>query len=684
MPGSLYGSHSFDMTDQSDSPSGPPPPKSGKSRRYYLQDLPLDEARRRFTDALDRAGVALVTPAETVPLRQAAGRVTAGPVWALRSSPHYDAAAMDGIAVRSAETTGATETSPVGLDVGTGAVWLDTGDAMPEGFDAVVMIEHVHVPQEDTVEIRAPAAPYQYVRPIGEDIAATELVLPGGHRLRPQDLGACAAAGVPELAVRKQPTVAIIPTGTELVAPGTEATPGQVIEYNSIMLAAQVAEWGGVPVVKGPVIDDPGLIANAIKEAAATCDVVVVNAGSSAGSEDFTARAVEAMGKLAVHGVAVRPGHPVVLGVVAKTPVLGIPGYPVSALVTSELFLRKIIDETLGISRRNIDVGAPPSLTRGEVVEAVVTRKIISPTGEDEFLRVKLGRVDGKLVATPIRRGAGVIMSLVEADGIALLPRLTHLAEAGSTLRVELLRPLSVIDDTLVVSGSHDMTLDLLANLLDERDGTRLTSTSVGSLGGLIALERGEAHVAGTHLLDPDTGEYNLSYIKRHISRPVVVTTLVHRIQGLIVAPGNPMGLAAISDLANTAVRFVNRQRGSGTRVLLDHGLSQLGIEAGSIDGYGREEYTHLAVAAAVKASGADVGLGIHSAARAFGLEFVPLLTERFDLVIPASQVNTGPVVSLLNAIRSSEFKTRVEDLGGYDTSETGEIVADLPGAAEK
>jgi putative molybdopterin biosynthesis protein len=660
-------------------------PGPGHRRRYYLQDVPLDEARRRFEDALGRAGVELATQSEAVPLGQAAGRVTAGPVWALRSSPHYDAAAMDGIAVRSGDTTGATETAPIALEIGTAAVWLDTGDPMPEGFDAVVMIEHVHGPSEcngssgDRVEIRAPAAPYQHVRPIGEDIAATELVLPGGHRLRPQDLGACAAAGVSQVAVRAQPTVAIVPTGTELVAPGTDAAPGQVIEYNSIMLAAQVAEWGGVPAVKDPVTDDPALIEAAIKEAAATCDVVVINAGSSAGSEDFTARAVEALGELAVHGVAVRPGHPVVLGVVGNTPVLGIPGYPVSALVTSELFLRNIIDQCLGLSRNNIGPEGKPSLTNGEVVQAIVTRKITSPIGDDEFLRVRLGRVEGKLVATPVHRGAGVIMSLVNADGIALLPRFTHLAEAGSTLNVELLRPLSVINNTILISGSHDMTLDLLANLLDERNGTRLTSASFGSLGGLLALERGEAHVAGTHLLDPDTGEYNLSYIKRHIARPVMVTTLVHRIQGLMVAPGNPLGLTAISDLADTGVRFVNRQRGSGTRVLFDHELSQLEIEPGSINGYSREEYTHLAVAAAVKAGRADVGLGIQSGARAIGLDFVPLLKERFDLVIPASQANTGPVVGLLNAIRSPVFKTRVEELGGYDTAETGEIVAELP-----
>ncbi len=654
------------------------------ARRYYLQDLPLDEARRRFSDALSNAGVELLTQAQAVPLAEAAGRVTAGPVWAKRSSPHYDAAAMDGIAVRSCDTTGATETAPVSLQVGNGAVWLDTGEPMPDGFDAVVMIEHVHRSQDgpvEMVEIKEPVAPYQHVRRIGEDIAATELVLPGGHRLRPQDLGACAAAGLAEVTARRQPTVAIIATGTELVEPGFDAAPGQVVEYNSIMLAAQVAEWGGEAVRLDPVDDEPELVRRAVRNAAETYDVVVVNAGSSAGSEDFTAGAVEALGDLAVHGVAVRPGHPVVLGVVGKTPVLGIPGYPVSALVTSELFLRRIIYECLGISQKVLETpGDSSPLAGGQVVEALVTRKIVSPAGEDEFLRVRLGRVDGRLIATPVRRGAGVIMSLVEADGIALLPRFTQGAEAGGTLSVELLRPLAEIEGTVVVTGSHDMTLDVLANLLGESGGPRVASASVGSLGGLVALERGEAHIAGTHLLDPETGEYNVLYVRRHISRSVTVITLVHRVQGLIVAPENPCDISSIQDLLKAHLRFVNRQRGSGTRVLLDHELARLGIEPDGISGYGREEFTHLAVAAAVSVGRADVGLGIKSAARAFGLDFVPLLKERYDLVIPSEQMQQRPVADVLEAIRSPQFKARVAGLGGYDTAETGVVVERIPG----
>ena len=649
-------------------------------RRYYLQDLPLDEAMQRFDQALCKFGTGLTTGSETVTLAEAAGRVTAEPIWALRSSPHYDAAAMDGVAVRSSETVGATETSPLRLRVGEQGVWLDTGDAMPDGFDAVVMIEHVQDLDGMHIEIREPVAPYQHVRQIGEDIAATELVLPGGHLIRPQDLGACASAGVATIDVRKRPSVAIIPTGTELVEPGVHAAPGQVVEFNSIMLAAQVREWGGTPVRVDPVEDQHELIEEAMLKAAGENDIVVINAGSSAGSEDYTAPAVQSLGELAVHGVAVRPGHPVVLGIVKGRPVLGIPGYPVSALVTSELFLKRTIERCLGVSTTDSPSPHLTALTRGPTAEAVVTRKIPSPAGEDEFLRVRLGRVDGNLVATPIRRGAGVIMSLVEADGIALIPRFSEGVEAGARIRVELLRSLHEIEGTIVVTGSHDLTLDLLANLLGEAGGVRLASANVGSLGGLVALKRGEAHMAGTHLLDPDTGEYNLGFVRRHVSRDVTVITLVHRIQGLIVSRGNPHQMSSLTDIASRSIAFVNRQRGSGTRLLLDHQLRAADVSPETIKGYTREEYTHLAVAAAVAAGRADVGLGIQSAARAFNLDFLPLVRERYDLVTPSDLLATEPVATVLSTIRSRAFKRRVDELGGYDTRETGAVVAQLKG----
>ena len=638
-------------------------------RRYYLDDIPLDEAVRKFHAALREVGALAPSPAETVALDRANGRVTAGPVWAKVSSPHYDAAAMDGVAVRSRDTIGATETSPVRLSVGEQVVWLDTGDPVPPGFDAVIMVEDVHETDESTIEIQSPVPPYQHVRPLGEDIVATELVLPQNHRLRPQDLAACGAAGLSEISVRRPPRVVVIPTGTELVPVGSDLKPGDIIESNSLMLAAMVDEWGGESVRRQPVADDYDQVKAAVLDGVRNSDILVINAGSSAGSEDFTAKVVEEVGQLLVHGVALRPGHPVVLGLVDKKPVLGLPGYPVSAAVTCDVFLRPLIERKLGL----------PAHTRQRTI-ATMTRKVLSPMGEDDFVRVSLGRVGDKMVATPMQRGAGVIMSLVRADGLVTVPRFSEGVDVGEEVNVELLRPAEQLEGTIVAIGSHDLTLDLLANELHASDPElTLASSNVGSLGGLLALGRGEAHVAGCHLLDEETGEYNISYVRRYLrGKGVVVMNLVNRIQGLVVPAGNRQNVSSLEDLKREDIRFVNRQRGSGTRVLLDYMLKRNRISPEQIRGYEREEYTHLAVAAAVTGGQADVGLGILSAARAMGADFVPILTEQYDLVIPTEFYESGLLKPLLALIRSDDFQRQVKALGGYDTAKTGKVVAQL------
>jgi len=634
------------------------------TRKTYLEDIPLEDALSRFLAALEPL---YPLPEEIVPLARARGRVNAGPIWAKTSSPHYHAAAMDGVAVKAADTVGASKTSPIRLKMDTQAHWIDTGGAMPQGFNAVVMIEDVQTIGEDEIEIMAAVAPWQHVRALGEDIIASELVLAENTLIRSQEVGALATSGLTEVPVRRKPKVGIIPTGSEIITPGSELEPGKIIEFNSLMLAGLVEDWGGNPKRYPIVPDDFQKIKRAAEKALRECDIVIVNAGSSAGRKDFTAPVFEKLGKLIVHGIAIRPGHPVVLGVAQGKPLIGIPGYPVSAVFTTELLVKPIVHRLLGT--------VPAGLPR---IEATVTRKILSPMGQDEFVRVTMGRVGDRIMATPLARGAGVIMSLVRADGILRIPRFSEGIDAGSPAEVELLRPIEEIETTIVAIGSHDLSLDLLSSLLRKaHPGRRLSSAHVGSLGGLVALKRVEAHLAGSHLLDEETGDYNVSYIKKTLGgQPIVLMNLVYRDQGLMVAKGNPKHIVGLKDLVRKDATFINRQRGSGTRVLLDYELKRAGLDASKINGYEREEFTHTSVAAMIASGAVDVGLGVLAAARALGIDFVPLMKERYDLVIPQPYYESALLEPLLAIIRGKEFQETVFGLGGYDISETGKVLA--------
>ena len=652
----------------------------------YLQDIPLPEAQARMEKALREVGLWGVLATEEIPLDEyAQGRVLSEAVWAQISSPHYHASAMDGWAIRSNETAGAMPNKPLSLRIGEQAAYVDTGDPLPDWADAVIPIENVEPLDESAqtaanprrpaaIRIRAAVTPWSHVRPMGEDIVATQLVLPAGHVLRPVDLGAIAACGHDRLKVCRRPRVAILPTGSELAPVGKPVRAGDIIEYNSLMLAAQVNAWGGAATRFPITPDDFTLIQEQVRKAAGEHDLVLLNAGSSAGSEDFSSQVVESLGTLLVHGVAVRPGHPVILGMLhtdgtdnRQVPVIGIPGYPVSAAMTGEIIVAPILARWLG--RRPY---------QPQVVRAALTRKVTSPAGDDDYLRVAVGRVGERLLAAPLARGAGVITSLVRADGITILPRGSQGASAGDEVEVRLYRSLGEIEQTIFAIGSHDITLDLIAQFLSEYD-RRLASANVGSLGGLVALRRGEAHLAGSHLLDPETGEYNLSYIRQYLpGLPVRVVALVGRQQGLLVPRGNPKGIHSLQDLARPEVSFVNRQRGAGTRVLLDYHLERQSIPPQEISGYNQEEYTHLSVAAAVSSGRADCGLGIAAAAHALDLDFVALFQERYDLVIPIEHISGTLLSPLMEVLESEDFKQAVNRLPGYDTAVMGELVAEI------
>jgi putative molybdopterin biosynthesis protein len=647
-------------------------------REIYLETTPLNEAIKKWMKRLEEDGSLKPFAGEKIQVKDSLGRITAEPVIAKISSPFYHSSAMDGYAVKYVDTFGASETSPKKLKIGEQAVYVDTGEPVPDGFNAVIMIEDVNVistqhsalstqHSAEYIEIIEPVTPWQNVRVIGEDIVATELILSENHKIRPVDIGAMLAGGYVEINVRKKPRVVIIPTGSEIVEPGGKLKKGDIIEYNSGVLCNLVKEWGGDAIRFRIVPDKLEGLKKAVLEALDMGDMVIVNAGASAGSEDFTAKAISDIGEVILHGVNIKPGKPVILGIVKGKPVLGIPGYPVSAYITFNLFAKPVIYKWQG---REVE--------EPEKLKATLSRQVASSLGQEEFLRVKLGKVGERLIATPVSRGAGVLMSLVRADGFVRIPAMSEGIGAGTEVDVELLRSKADIENTLVCIGSHDNALDLLANSLKKKyPKLSLSSAHVGSMGGLMALKKGEAHIAGTHLLDEETGEYNIPFIERLLpDKKIVLVNLVYREQGLLVLRGNPKNIRGFEDLKRDDVVFINRQSGAGTRLLTDKYLKELGINSGDVKGYDREEYTHMGIASAVLTGIADTGLGILAAAQALGLDFIPVAKERYDLAISAEFYDTYMVQALLRIIREdNEFIEMVKNLGGYDVTDMGKVM---------
>lgn len=638
------------------------------SRRHTYRNLkPLDEAREIFLSRFRDLGM----EPETIPVRRALGRMSVHAVKAARSVPAYHAAAVDGVAVQASSTFSAFPETPVLLTAGTDSIPVNTGHPLPEGTDAVVMIEKAELTDAGW-EIREAVYPWQHVRKMGEDIVKGEIILPAHHRVRAFDQGALMAAGVLEIAVSRRPRVLIIPTGSEVVPP-EEVTdpirPGLILEVNGQVLRSMAEECGAECTLARPVPDQPEKIRTSVLSGIGEgYDVLLIIAGSSAGSEDHTPAVLREAGELLVHGVTVMPGKPTLLAAVENRPVVGIPGYPVSAAVSFREFVSPLLWRIQGLE--------PPE--RREV-EVAIGRKLPSRPGLEEHVRVILGRIGERIVAIPLTGGAGMLTSLVRADGILRIPPETSGYSEGEKARVELLSSPGELENRLLTLGSHDLTIDLLASALKERSEGRITvsSSNVGSMGGLAAVEKGIAHFAGSHLLDTETGDYNRSYLGRFIkSTPVTLVTLVHRWQGLMLPKGNPKGIRGTADLTREDIRIINRQAGSGTRILLDYELGRGGIDPAAVRGYADEEYTHMSVAMAVTSGRADAGMGILAAARALDLDFIPVTRERYDLVIPTPLLEDARIALMLDIIRSPEFQRQVLALGGYEVEETGRIQA--------
>lgn len=633
-------------------------------RSIYLSNMEADKAKKMFMERIKRYARKQVH--ERVKVLEAQGRISAEAVFAKLSSPNFNAAAMDGIAVRAVFTFGASETTPLRLKKDKDFIYINTGNPIREPYDAVIMIEDVVSIDSETIEIIKPAAPWENVRPIGEDIVAGEMIVPANHKIRPVDIAAMLSGGITEIEVIKKPRVAIIPTGSEIVEPEEGYKEGKVIESNSRMFEGMVRENGGEPVRFKPVPDDYELLKSRIAEAIKENDIVLVNAGSSAGSEDYTVNIIRELGEVLIHGIATKPGKPAILGIIDEKPVIGIPGYPVSAYLVFELFAKPLIRSYLKQLERNADT-----------VEAILSRRLVSSLKHTEYVRLKLGMVDDKLIATPLNRGAGVTMSLVRADGILVIPQNSEGVEAGEKVTVELMKNIDDIRNTIVSIGSHDLIMDIIGSLIHRRNSKyNLTSAHVGSMGGLMSLRKGEAHMAPIHLLDEASGLYNISYIKRLLpNEEMTLIKGVKRIQGIMVKQGNPKNIKDFNDLVRGDVVFVNRQKGAGTRILVDYLLKKEGINQENIIGYDREMTTHMSVAASVSSGAADAGVGVFSAAKTMGLDFIPIGEEEYDFAVPSKYIDNDMFLLFIDILRSEEFKSILADLGGYGSEGIGDII---------
>jgi len=622
-------------------------------RNIYLSNTDIEEATARYLAKLETAINQVKT--ERIDIREARGRVTAAPVIAKLSSPNHNAAAMDGVMVISDRTFSANEANPVVLNRGTDFEYVNTGHMIVEPYDSVIMIEDIVVLNSEQVRIMVQAAPWQHIRPIGEDIVSGEMILPENHLIRPMDMGAVLSGGVTEVAVYERIRVGIIPTGNEITDNYDSLAKGKIFDTNSWTFQAIVEALGGTAERISPVEDDYDKLKNAIAELAERNHMVIINAGSSAGSKDYTAQLIGDLGELVLHGIAIKPGKPTILGMIGQKPVIGVPGYPGSAFLVFEEIVSPVIR---ALQRRKTE--RPP------LAKAIVSRRIVSTLKYREYIRVKLGKVGEKLIATPLNRGAGVTMALVKADGILVIPKNSEGYEAGEAAPVELVNDMEAIENTLVSIGSHDLIMDYIGSIL-ARKGQTLSSAHVGSMGGIMAIKRGEAHMAPIHLLDEETGEYNQSYLDKYLAlEEVELVKGVRREQGFMLAKGNPKNIYQVQDLKRSDVTFVNRQKGSGTRILTDYLLKKSEIESSEIRGYDRDMTTHMAVAAAIESGTADVGVGVSSAARAMGLDFISIGFEEYDFAIPKKYMEMDGVKNFLQVLRSPEFEKIIKELGGY------------------
>lgn len=625
-------------------------------QNVYLKSTPLEKVLRIL-----KSECPLHQKTERINIKNSLHRITYDPVIAEVSSPVFNASAMDGVMVVAAMTEEATETNPVTLS-DQDFVYVNTGNPVNEPYNAVIKLEDlIENNTTNRVTIIKSASPYQHIRPIGEDVIEKTVILPKYHKIRPIDIAAMLAGGVETITVLAKPKVCVIPTGDEIIRDVKKLTQGKILDSNSFYLENELLSLGVDVTIHDIVADDYPYLESVITNASLNYDLVLIGAGSSSGSKDFAKSIVEKHGQVFVHGIAIKPGKPTIIGKINNATVIGLPGYPVSTFIAFECVVKPLLFHYFH-----------QHLSR-PLLQAKITGKLVGSLESEEYVRVKLNKVKDNFIATPLSRGAGVTTSVVQADGLLIIPRHVEGYDAYESVTVWPLKTLEMIENTITVIGSHDILLDEIDALL-RHSNIILSSTHVGSFGGVQAIKTDECHIAPIHLLDA-FGQYNRYVIDKYLSNDFVIIRGVDRIQGLYTKASNPKNIGSISDLTRQEIRFVNRQRGSGTRIFFDNLLKTNAIKTHLIHGYSYELPTHTMVASAIKEGAYDAGVGIESVAKLYGLNFIELGVEQYDFLVHKSQLKTNKVKAFIAVLKGEQFKQKILSIGGYRIEDIGEII---------
>jgi len=643
----------------------------------------IGEARKRL-EANYRASPSL----EKIKLEEALHRVAGEHVISPVDVPPFDRASMDGYAVKARDTFYADEEKPVDLELkgyiraGDGgryeieegeAIGIATGAPMPRGANAVVMVEFTHG-EGQRVKIYRPVAPGENVMAAGSDIMRGETVIRRGTILTPRETGVLAGMGIEEVEVYRKPRVAIISTGNEVVEPGESLEYGKIYDVNSRAIADGVVENGGIATMEGIVEDREEALQEKLSQlVSGDYDMVITSGGTSAGQGDLSYKVIDDLGQpgILAHGVAIKPGKPTIIGVVEGKPIFGLPGYPTSAMVVFDVFVAPLLRALSGLPREE-----------RATVRARSSMKMFSSKGRYEYKLVNLVKgKGGDYSAYPVLTGSGAITTLADADGFIEVGENVEMLTAGEEVGVNLLSS-TIKPADLTIIGSHCIGVDLLLNLMNRHNPLQAKIINVGSSGGLAAVKRGESDLSGTHLIEESTGVYNLPFLEKHgLKDKAYLVRGYDREQGLLVAKDNPLGIGGVEDLLREDVTLVNRNPGSGTRVLLDMELKKLAQGSfkemvKKIRGYEVEGKSHSAIAAAVAYGRADVGLAIKTVAEQYGLGFIPLKEEKYDFAIPAEKFPKPEVQRFVGFLASQEFQEELRKTPGLKPSgETGKVI---------